>query len=193
MNKKVIKLIGFASLLLAAPFAEAHTVLTQHSFQSGLLHPMLGLDHLLATMAVGIWAAKMGGRMRWSMPLLFIALLTVAAIWSRGLASVLVVENSIAVSLLLLGLFIAFSIKLPATIGMIIVGLFAIFHGVAHGTEWPAVITPFWYVSGFVFTTASLQVVGVMAATYGADRAQVLIRLSGMLIASAGGWILLTN
>lgn len=193
MNKKVIKLIGFASLLLTAQFAEAHTGLTQNSFQSGLLHPLLGLDHLLGTMAVGIWAGRMGGKVRWSMPLLFIALLAVTAIWSQGLASVLVVENSIAVSLLLLGLFIVFSIKLPTTIGMMLVGLFAIFHGVAHGTEWPAVVTPFWYVSGFVFTTASLQAVGVMAATYGAERPHMLIRLSGMLIASAGGLILLAN
>ena len=166
MNINVMKTIGFTSLLLLAPFAEAHTGLTQNGFLSGFLHPMLGLDHLLGMMAIGLWAGRMGGQVRWIMPLLFMALLTVTAVWSQGLASVLVIENSIAVSLLLLGLFIAFSIKLPAVIGMIMGGLFAVLHGVAHGTDWPAGIAPFWYVSGFIFTTAALQALNAPAAYF---------------------------
>jgi urease accessory protein len=193
MNKIVMKSIGFALLLLMAPFAEAHTGLTQNGFLSGLLHPLLGLDHLLGMMAMGLWAGRMGGKVRWAMPLLFISLLTVTAVWSQGLASVLVIETSIAVSLLLLGLFIAFSIKLAAAIGMIIGGLFAVFHGVAHGMDWPAGVAPFWYVSGFIFTSAALQAAGVIAASYGAERFRGFIHMSGILIASVGGWLLLTN
>jgi urease accessory protein len=197
MNKKIMKVIGFATLLISAPFAEAHTGLLQNGLMSGLSHPLLGLDHLLAMFAVGLWAGRMGGKASWSLPLVFIAIMSVSAIGStmgsQGLGSMLLIENGIAVSILLLGLFIVFAIKLPTVIGMLIVSLFAIFHGVAHGAELPLAASPVWYVSGFVFSTVLLMGAGVKTGAVSADRFQLLIRMAGMLIATAGGLMLLTN
>ncbi|MFW2438080.1 MAG: HupE/UreJ family protein [Arenicellales bacterium] len=197
MSNKIMKVIGFAMLLIAAPFAEAHTGLTQNGFLSGVSHPLLGLDHLLAMLAVGIWAGRLGGKTSWGLPLVFIAIMSVSAIgWNMGLpglGSMLLIENGIAVSLLLLGLFIVFSIKLPALIGIMAVSLFAVFHGVAHGIELPLAASPFWYVSGFIFSTILLMSAGVKTGAARAERFQLLIRVMGMLITSAGGWMLLTN
>ena len=193
MNKQIMKVIGFAMLLIAAPFAEAHTGLAQNSFMSGLSHPLLGLDHLLAMLAVGLWAGRMGTKASWSLPLVFILIMAVSAIGSQGLGSMLLIENGIAVSLLLLGLFIVFAIKLPAVIGLMAVSLFAVFHGVAHGAEWPLAATPIGYVSGFIFSTALLMGAGVKTGAISAEKFQIFIRIAGMLIASTGGWMLLAN
>ena len=193
MSKNMKKVIGFVTLLIVAPFAEAHTGLLQNGLMSGLSHPLLGLDHLLAILAVGLWAGRMGTKASWSLPLLFLVTMSVSAIASQGLGSMLLIENGIAVSLLLLGLFIVFAIKLPAVIGMIAVSLFAVFHGVAHGAEWPFAASPVWYVSGFVLSTALLMGAGVKTGAVSVDRFQLFIRVTGMLIASTGGWMLLTN
>lgn len=188
-----MKVIGIAILLLAAPFAEAHTGLAQHGFMSGLSHPLLGIDHLMAMLAIGIWAGRMGGKASWSMPLVFTSLLVVSAAGLQGLGSMPLVENGIAVSLLLLGLFVVFAIKLPTAIGMLVVGLFAVFHGIAHGVELSLATSPFWYVAGFVLTTALLQTIGLTAARGRFEKFNPLIRLTGILIAILGGWMLLTN
>jgi urease accessory protein len=193
MSNKIMKVIGFAMLLIAAPFAEAHTGLAQNGFMSGVSHPLLGLDHLLAMLALGLWAGRLGGKASWGLPLVFIAIMSVSAIGSQGLGSMLLIENGIAVSLLLLGLFIVFAIKLPTFIGMMTVSLFAVFHGVAHGIELPLAASPFWYVSGFVFSTALLMSVGVKTGTASVERFQLFIRVAGMVIASTGGWMLLAN
>jgi len=197
MSKKIMKVIGFAMLLIAAPFAEAHTGLAQNGFLSGLSHPLLGFDHLLAMLAVGLWAGRLGGKGSWGLPLVFIVTMSVSAIGSNmgshGLGSLLMIENGIAVSLLLLGLFIVFAIKLPTFVGMMAVSLFAVFHGVAHGIELPLAALPFWYVSGFIFSTVLLMSVGVKTGTASAERFQLFIRVAGMLIASTGGWMLLAN
>ncbi len=197
MSKNMKKVIGFVILLMVVPFAEAHTGVTQNGLMSGLLHPLLGLDHLLAMLAVGLWAGRMGAKMSWSLPLVFIVIMSVSAIGSnmglQGPGSMLLIENGIAVSLLLLGLFIVFAIKLPAVTGMLVVGLFAVFHGVAHGIELPLAASPFWYVSGFVFTTTLLMGIGVKTGAARAERFQLYMRVTGMLIAGAGGWLLLAN
>jgi len=193
MNRNINKVIGFVMLLIAAPFAEAHTGLAQNGFMSGLSHPLLGLDHLLAMLAVGLWAGRMGGKASWSLPLMFITLLAVSATGSQGMGSMLLIENGIAVSLLLLGLFIVYAIKLPTAAGMMIVSLFAIFHGVAHGTEWPLAASPVWYVSGFIVTTSLLMGIGLKAGAVKAEKFQLLIRAAGIVIASTGGWMLLAN
>ena len=197
MSNKIMKVTGFAMLLIAAPFAEAHTGLAQNGFMSGLSHPLLGLDHLLAMLAAGLWAGRLGGKASWALPIVFIAIMSVSAIGSnmglQGLGSLLLIENGIAVSLLLLGLFIVFAIKLPTVIGMMVVSLFAVFHGVAHGTGWPIAASPYWYVSGFFFSTVLLMVVGVKTGAARDDRFQLLIRMAGMMIAGTGGWMLLVN
>ena len=188
-----MKIIAIALLSVIAPLAEAHTGVTQHGFMSGLAHPFIGLDHLLAMLAVGIWAGKMGGKANWRIPLAFIVIMAISALFSQGLASMPLIENGIAVSLLLLGLFIVLAIKLPVAMGMMVVSLFAIFHGVAHGVELPVAASPLWYVSGFILATALLHATGVIAAASHSDKSLVIVRLTGALIATTGGFMLLAS
>lgn len=189
----MMKIIAIALLSVIAPLAEAHTGVAQHGFMSGLAHPFLGLDHLLAMLAVGVWAGTMGGKASWRIPLAFIVIMAISGLLSQGLTSMPLIESGIAVSLLLLGLFIVLAIKLPVVMGMIVVSLFAVFHGVAHGVELPVAASPLWYVSGFVLATALLHAAGVIAAVSRNDKSQVLVRLTGALIATTGGVMLLAN
>ena len=189
----MMKIIAIALLSVITPLAEAHTGVAQHGFMSGLAHPFIGLDHLLAMLAVGIWAGKMGGKANWRLPLAFIVIMAISALFSQGLASMPLIENGIAVSLLLLGLFIVLAIKLPVAMGMIVVSLFAVFHGVAHGVELPVAASPLWYVSGFVLATALLHAIGVIAAASRTDKSLVIVRLTGALIATTGGFMLLAS
>lgn len=188
-----MKIIAIALLSVISPLAEAHTGVVQHGFLSGLAHPFLGLDHLLAMLAVGIWAGKIGGKANWRIPLAFIAILSISALLSQGLTSIPLIESGIAVSLLLLGLFIVLAVKMPLAMGMVIVSVFAVFHGVAHGVELPLAASPFWYVSGFVLATALLHTVGVITAASRNDMSLMIVRLTGALIATAGGVLLLAN
>ena len=189
----MMKIIAIALLSVIAPIAEAHTGIAQHGFMSGLAHPFIGLDHLLAMLAVGIWAGKMGGKASWRIPLTFIVIMAISALLSQGLTSMPLIENGIAVTLLLLGLFILLAVKLPVAMGMIVVSLFAVFHGVAHGVALPVAASPLWYVSGFVMATALLHAAGVIAAASRHDMSQVILRLTGALIATTGGVMLLAS
>ncbi|MDX2476276.1 MAG: HupE/UreJ family protein [Gammaproteobacteria bacterium] len=189
----MMKILAITLLSVIAPLAEAHTGIAQHGLASGLAHPFLGLDHLLAMVAVGIWAGSLGGKASWRIPLAFIAIMSVSALLSQGLMSMPLIESGIAVSLLLLGLFIVLAVKLPVVMGMLVVSLFAIFHGVAHGVEWPVAASPFWYVSGFVIATSLLHAVGVMAGASRNDLSQLFVRLTGALIATTGGFMLLAS
>lgn len=189
----MMKIIAIALLSVIAPLAEAHTGVAQHGFMSGLAHPFLGLDHLLAMLAVGVWAGAMGGKASWRIPLAFIVIMAISGLLSQGLTSIPLIESGIAVSLLLLGLFIVLAIKLPVVMGMMVVSLFAVFHGVAHGVELPVAASPLWYVSGFVLATTLLHVVGVIAATSQNEKSLVIVRLTGALIATTGGIMLLAS
>ena len=104
---------------------------------AGIAHPLFGLDHVLAMVAVGVWAFQLGGRARWLVPASFVALMAVAC--GAGIAGVALplVEAGIATSVLVLGLLIAFAVRVTPAFGAGIVALFAIFHGHAHGAEMP--------------------------------------------------------
>ncbi len=187
------KILATVFLLIMAPLAEAHTGLVQNGFMSGLSHPLLGLDHLLAMLGVGLWAGRAGGKARWWLPLTFIAVMFISAIVAQGMATLPLIENGIAVSLLLIGLFIVFAIKIPMIAGIAIVSLFAVFHGAAHGMEWPLAVSPYSYVSGFVITTAVLHIVGVLTGGARFEKADLTVRLAGMLTSIIGGGLLLAN
>lgn len=137
--------------------ALAHTGVAQtNSFASGLLHPLSGADHFLATTAIGLWAVLRGGRTIWLWPAAFVvSLLGGFAAAALGL-QVPFVEPAISSSVIVLGLCVALAITTPIWVGAAIAGLFAFFHGHAHGTEVAAAsILP--YVAGFALTTAWLQ------------------------------------
>ena len=154
-------------------------------FITGLAHPFMGLDHLLAMIAVGIWAAQTGGNAVWRLPLSFIVMMTVAALISASGFSLPVLEPLIAGSVVLLGLMIVFAVRLPVKLSILLVGVFAVFHGYAHGQEMPQASSVILYGGGFVLATTLLHLIGIgfVKITY---RKNLLSRLSGTMITLAG-------
>jgi urease accessory protein len=145
----------------------------------------MGLDHILAMIAVGIWAVQIGGSAIWRLPLSFISLMIVAAFIGVSGFIVPSPEVLITVSVICLGLLLALAIRLPIKLSMFLAGLFALFHGYAHGLEMPHNDSPLVYGSGFVVATALLHLSGIVLGKI-AYRHPLLSRLSGAKIAIAG-------
>jgi urease accessory protein len=126
----------------------------------GLAHPISGIDHVLAMVAVGLLAAHLDGRALWLVPLSFTGVMVVGG--ALGMAGIQVpfAEFGIGLSVIVLGLAVAFRIDLPTLAAMALVGFFAVFHGYMHGAELPAAASGLPYAVGFVGTTALLQCVG---------------------------------
>jgi urease accessory protein len=146
---------------LAATPALAHVGVGSHfSFLHGFEHPFGGLDHLAAMIAVGLWGAVAGGRRVWAWPLAFVATMIVGGILGRAGVALPMVEPAIALSVVILGMLVAATVRVPVALGAAIVAVFAIFHGHAHGAEAPETG---WlgYAAGFVIATALLHTVGI--------------------------------
>jgi urease accessory protein len=187
MKSRLATLLALPVTMLAyIPAAGAHSVGAEGAgFITGLAHPFMGLDHLLAMIAVGIWAAQTGGSAIWRLPLSFIVMMTVAALISASGFSLPTLEPLIAGSVVLLGLMVVFAIRLPVNLSMLLVGLFAVFHGYAHGLEMPQASSAIQYGSGFVLATTVLNLIGIGLGKI-AYRKHLLSRLSGSIIAIAG-------
>ena len=154
--------IGLVLLLLALPsVVQAHEVGNSGGFMSGLSHPVLGLDHLLAMISVGILSAQMGGRAVWTVPSAFVGVMLVGGLMGIYGIPLFSVELGIALSVMVLGIAIAADKRLPMLFAMIAVGFFALFHGHAHGTEMPELADPALYALGFIIGTALIHIVGV--------------------------------
>lgn len=150
-------------LALALPtLAHAHTGAGHfHGFGDGVAHPIFGLDHLLAMVAVGLWAAQLGGRAVWAVPASFVAVMALGGILGMAGLQLPMVETGILTSVLLLGLLIAFAVRLPLWASASVVGFFALFHGFAHGAEMPETGSGYLYAAGFILATSALHAVGV--------------------------------
>jgi urease accessory protein len=161
---------------------------------AGLLHPFSGLDHLCAMIAVGLWAAQRGGRALWLVPLTFVSVMAFGAALGMNGIQVPLAEQGIAASVLILGLLITAAARLPLVASVVIVGVFAIFHGYAHGAEMPATASGLAYGLGFLATTAALHLVGIglglLAQRVGSTR---WVRCAGMMIAAFSLYLFCTN
>lgn len=154
-------LAGLLTVALALP-AAAHTGHAGHAmFQEGLLHPLNGIDHLLAMVAVGIWAAQNGGKAIWLLPASFIAMLAGGAAFGMAGVELPAVEAGIAASVAVLGLLVLLNKRVPVAAGMLLVGAFAVLHGHAHGAEMPQAADPVLYSLGFLLSTAMLHAAGI--------------------------------
>ncbi|HEY6859198.1 MAG TPA: HupE/UreJ family protein [Pseudolabrys sp.] len=127
----------------------------------GFVHPVTGIDHVLAMIAVGVLAALYGGRALWLVPLSFVAAMAIAGVIGMAGIVIPVAEVGIGVSVVVLGLAIAFQLRPPTFVAMAVVGFFALFHGYAHGAELPDGITGLSFALGFLFATALLHGTGV--------------------------------
>jgi len=162
-------LLSALALLAGAEPAFAHVGPGEHGgLTAGLLHPVLGLDHLLAMVAVGVWAARMGGKALWIVPSAFVGTMAIGGTMGYGHAGLPGMELAIAGSVVVLGLLIATAARPPVAVGAAIVGLFAFFHGWAHGAEMPVDGEPLLFGLGFIVATALLHGLGIGAATLAA-------------------------
>lgn len=167
--------------------AWAHPGHVAPSFAGGFAHPVTGLDHVLAMLAVGLWAAQSGGRARWVLPLTFVAVMGVGGALGTAGVRFPLVEAGIASSVVALGLLIACAARWPMAISAPLVGAFALLHGHAHGTELPAAASGSAYAAGFVTATAMLHGAGLWLGHAAATRGHVrLVRAAGAGIAVVG-------
>ena len=155
-------LLFVAAAVLLPSFAYAHVGIGEASgFMHGLAHPISGLDHICAMLAVGLWAAQMGGRSVWAVPLTFVSVMALGSVLPMLGISLPFIEQGIVLSVLLLGVLIAASVRLPLIWGSSMVGLFALWHGHAHGAEIPAWSSGITYAMGFMLATAFLHIIGI--------------------------------
>jgi urease accessory protein len=146
---------------MTAP-ALAHTGIGDtHGVVHGFAHPVSGIDHVLAMLAVGLFAAQLGGRALWLVPLAFVSMMAVGGTIGVVGFGLPFVEIGIGLSVVALGIALAARWHLPTVAAMALVGFFAIFHGHAHGTEMPDSVSGLTYGLGFIIATAMLHAVGI--------------------------------
>ncbi len=152
-------------------------------FASGLAHPLLGLDHLIAMLAVGVLAALLGGHARWAVPGGFLAGMLVFGLISVGGAESDLAEHVIIASVILLGVAVALVVRLPLAVIVGFAALFGAAHGYAHGSEGPGELG---YLAGFMLATAALHGAGYALGGWVAARSPLVLRGSGAAISLAG-------
>jgi urease accessory protein len=186
--RRPIARLALAAALFAPAWALAHSTHgVAGGFASGFAHPVLGWDHVIAMVAVGLWGAFLGKPSIWLLPLVFplvMALGAAAGILGLPLPGV---ELGIAGSAVVLGLLIALRSRLPLAAAAVIVGAFAVFHGHAHGVELPAATNPVAYGVGFVVATGLLHLIGIaFGLLVRWPRGVVAVRAAGGLISVLG-------
>ena len=183
----------FFCLMMLPAIALAHVGQGNMSggFVSGFLHPILGPDHVVAMVAVGMWGAQLGAPAIWVLPVTFPLVMAFGGVLGILGVPVPAIEIGIAVSAIVLGAMVAFSARPPLWVAMVMVGVFAIFHGYAHGAELPESANAVAFSIGFVVATGSLHALGILIGTLNRWKVSSrLLRLGGTLIAFAGFYFL---
>jgi len=162
-NTRLTPFFGLMILMLIPASAHAHQEVGAASgFISGFLHPLSGLDHLVAMVAVGLWGGILGKPAVWLLPVTFPMVMAFGGMLGVQDVPIPGIETGIAISGIVLGLMVLLYAKPPLWIAAIIIGFFAIFHGHAHGTELPEAASPLSYAAGFVISTGLLHVTGII-------------------------------
>jgi urease accessory protein len=190
-SQRLVLAIGAATLLaLVASSAPVHAhVQTGEAsgFLTGVGHPVSGLDHVVAMIAVGLWGAQLGAPALWLLPVTFPMMMALGGL--VGLLGVALpgLEVGIAASAVVLGLVVMFALRPPLAVAVALVAVFAIFHGHAHGTELPPGQSALLYSMGFVVATGCLHGVGIAIGVIHRWRwGQTLLRAVGAVVALAG-------
>lgn len=180
-----------AILALTTAPAFAHLDPAEHgSFMAGLSHPLSGADHMLAMIAVGLWAAQIGCKARWAVPAVFVSLMALGFILALVSAPLPFVEPGILASVIGLGLMVALAVRVPTAISAVIVGAFALFHGHAHGGELGAAAA-LTFGLGFTASTVLLHAAGVGIGMAAGGRNAIVTRVLGGLTALGGAALVL--
>lgn len=182
------------SLCLALPLAMIAAQASAHTgegintgFASGFWHPILGWDHVVAMVAVGMWGAFLGAPAIWILPVVFPLVMAFGGALGIIGVPLPMVETGIALSGVVLGLLVAFAVRAPIWVAAVIVGVFAIFHGHAHGAELPEAFSAYGYAVGFVVGTGLLHLAGIGIGVLTKTRTGTLVvRAAGGLVALVG-------
>lgn len=184
-------MVAAAAIALMPGIALAHTGVGDTSgFSHGFIHPLTGIDHLLAMMMVGVFAWQLGGRALWLVPLTFVLVMAIGGAFGVAGVSIPFVETGIALSVIVLGAAVAFRLSMPVAIAVALVGLFAVFHGHAHGEEMPENAAGLAYGLGFMLATAALHLAGIglgfLIGRIADERGPAVVRITGGVVAVAG-------
>jgi urease accessory protein len=183
--------VAVAGLILTSPASAHEQAGVGGGLVSGLLHPLTGMDHLIAMVAVGLWGAQLGAPAIWVLPITFPMVMALGGVLGVLRIALPMPELAIALSALVLGVAIAMRLRLPFVAAAAIVAVFAVFHGHAHGLELPHAVNPLAYGIGFVASTGLLHLSGIMIGTLTRWSAgELFVQSLGAVIALLGGYFL---
>lgn len=172
---------------LATDPALAHTGQGATGLEHGLLHPLTGLDHVLAMVCVGVLGVTLGGAAVWALPLTFVSMMVAGGLVGMAGIELPLVEAGIALSLVALGLALSLRLRPPLVVSTLAVAFFAIFHGYAHGAEAPESASGMVYAAGFVVATALLHAIGAVGGWWIERRgARVVSQIGGAIVGGIG-------
>ncbi len=185
---KLSKIAVLFALFFMLPFGVNAHLIGGTGFSSGLFHPLFGLDHLLAMFAVGVIAVRSGGKAVFLLPLAFVSFMVFGGLLAVLGFSLPGVGTAVALSVLVFGVLVSFSQKLPFGISFACIALFALFHGHAHGEEMPLIASPLLYTAGFIVSTSFLHFAGAISANYAKKTffAQKLFKVTSAVLSVAG-------
>lgn len=190
INKTLINFILMLTPLLMMNAAHAHS----SAEASGWMHPLSGMDHLLAMLSVGAWSSQIGGKAIWIVPSAFVCFMFTGGLIGFEHIEIPGTEAGVSLSVVLLGLAISAKKVLPVYLAAAATALFGIFHGYAHGYEMPLMQNKATYTLGFLATTAMLHVVGAVGAHYllKTARGDKLLRSLGVMSTLCGLYLVYT-
>jgi urease accessory protein len=190
--RSTFAILAAGTAALAAAPAAAHTGHGLDGFAAGFAHPFHGVDHLLAMIAVGAWAAQQGGRAVWALPAAFVGVMAAGGVLGFAGIALPGTESVIVASVLVLGAVVTAAAKLSLWTAAPVVSAFALFHGLAHGTELPEAANAPAYAAGFVAATALLHAAGVVLAV-ALQGAKPRLALRALGAAQVGAGVLLAT
>jgi urease accessory protein len=193
MNKIKVQCLLVAGLIAFSNGASAHTgLLPTDGFSHGFQHPFLGLDHFLTMMGLGLWASSQSRLLAKQAIGLFLVFMLTGVILGLGGIGFAYVETAIVVSLLSVGIALGFGVtRLPKAIILTSIAVFAVMHGLAHGTEMPIAGSAYAYIAGIVSGTALLHCSGLALGMLARRvNATGLLRIYGTMTGMIGAWLL---
>ena len=190
---KIMMNILFLLLLSTIIVAHGNEVNPIIGFMYGFKHPILGLDHLLAMLCVGMISSRIGKKAIWQVPSCFVIVMAVGCVIGYINHSIPLFEFIIALSVIVFGLLFLFPRFLSLRFTLLVVAIFAVVHGMAHGREMPAAISPIIYTLGFLTSTTIIHVVGVLLGEISLriPRSVLVVRMTGLVLVFAGLSILI--
>lgn len=186
--------ISWCSAIIAALlvpelcFAHA-SVITQGGFKSGVLHPLTGLDHGLAMLAVGLLASKSQNNSKWLYPGIFLSFMVIGCLVGFQNISLPWTEMGITASVFILGLLVSAPKALPKLLIAGCVAIFAVCHGHAHGNEMTPGMLAYYYIAGFLLSTALLHIIGISLGQLIIRHAKWLLSITGLTVAASSLWL----